>query len=52
MAGVKISTVIDAIAALDVTLSNGKALVILQDETIPEDATRLGACCSRSLTGS
>ena len=42
MAGVKISTVIDAIAALDVTLSNGKALVILQDETIPEDATRLG----------
>ena len=42
MAGVKISTVIDAIAALSVTLSNGKALRILQDDTIPEDATRLG----------
>lgn len=43
MAGVKISTVIDAIAALSVTLSTGKALKILKDSTIPEDATRLGA---------
>lgn len=42
MAGVKLSTVIDAIGALSVTLTNGKALKIQEDSTLPESALRLG----------
>lgn len=42
MAGIKLSSLIDAIAALSVTLTNGKALKILKDSTVPADATELG----------
>ncbi len=42
MAGVKISSLVGAIADLSVTLTNGKALKILEDSEIPESATRLG----------
>lgn len=42
MAGIKLETVITAIAELSITLKNGKTLIIKEGSEIPEDATRLG----------
>jgi len=43
MAGVKLESIITAIAALSVTMKNGKTLKILKASTIPESAANLGA---------
>jgi hypothetical protein len=42
MAGMKLETLITAIAGLSITLKNNKTLVIKEGDEIPEDATRLG----------